>query len=65
MRKGVLYGGKGPPGPPGGPTLRVTVEGLRGRGQLTASLGDVLEVTAPSSYPASSFQVLSTLTTMS
>ena len=45
----VVYGvrRKGPPGPPAGPTLRGTVEGLRGRGQLTAVLGDVLEITAP------------------
>ena len=30
-----------------GPTLRETFEGLRGRCQLTAVPGDVLEVTAP------------------
>ena len=33
--------------PPAGPTLRETVEGLRGRGQLTADHGEVLEITAP------------------
>ena len=32
---------------PAGPTLRETVEGLRGRSQLTAVLGEVLEINAP------------------
>ena len=47
-RPKVVHGVRknGPPGPPAGPTLRETVEELRGRGQLTAVLGEVLEITA-------------------